>query len=128
MAGIPTRAEWIGRTRNAVGQALEVTRRLLAVHPRPTAIACTNDVMAIGVVRCLEELGLRAGADVAVTGYDDTPVAELLGLTSVRQPTDVVAAKVIEMLLGEIEGTPVRQRSVVLEPSLVVRASSWAER
>jgi DNA-binding LacI/PurR family transcriptional regulator len=124
MAGIPTHPEWIGRTRNAVDQALEATRGLLMAHPRPTAIACANDVMAIGAVRCLEELGLRAGADVAVTGYDDTPVAELLGLTSVRQPTDVVAAKVIEMLIGEIEGTPVRQRSVVLEPSLVVRASS----
>lgn len=127
-AAIVPREEWIGHTRNAVDQALFVTQQLLATHPKPTAIACTNDVMAIGVMRYLEQAGLRVGIDVAVTGYDDTPVAELLGLTSVYQPTDLVAVRVIEMLIGEIQGTPLPRRNVLLEPSLVVRASSRNQR
>ena len=65
---------------------------------------------------------------VAVAGYDDTPVAELLGLTSVRQPIDVAAAKAVDLLFGEIGGTPAAQRSVLLEPSLMVRASSGTMR
>ena len=55
-------------------------------------------------------------------------IAELLGLTSVHQPTDVVAVRVIEMLIGEIQGTPLPRRNVLLEPSLVVRASSRNQR
>jgi DNA-binding LacI/PurR family transcriptional regulator len=84
--------------------------------------------MALGVMRYLEQAGLRVGIDVTVTGYDDTPVADLLGLTSVRQPTDVVAVKVIEMLIGEIQCKPVPRRNVVFEPSLIVRSSSRNQR
>lgn len=127
-AKIAPRSQWIGYTRNSVDHALFVAQQLLSASPRPTAVACANDVMALGVMRYLEQAGLRIGIDVAVTGYDDTPVAELLGLTSVRQPVDVVAVKVIEMLVGEIQGTPVPRRSVLLEPSLVVRASSRNQR
>jgi DNA-binding LacI/PurR family transcriptional regulator len=127
-AGIAPRDAWIGETRNSVDQSLFVTQQVLSTRPRPTAIACANDVMALGVMRYLEQAGMRVGVDVAVTGYDDTPVAELLELTSVRQPTDVVAVRVIEMLVGEIQGTPVPRRTVLLEPSLVVRASSRNQR
>lgn len=127
-AGVEPPPQWVGRTRNAVDHALFATQQLLAATPRPTAIACANDVMAFGVMRYLEQAGLRVGVDVAVTGYDDTPVAELLQLTSVRQPTDVVAVRVIEMLIGEIQETPVARRNVLLEPSLVVRASSRSQR
>jgi DNA-binding LacI/PurR family transcriptional regulator len=123
-AGITPPEQWIGWTRNAVEQALFATQQVLAAHPRPTAIACANDVMAFGVMRYLEQAGLQVGVDVAVTGYDDTPVADLLQLTSVRQPTDIVAIKVIEMLIAEIQGTVIHDRNIVLEPSLVVRASS----
>jgi DNA-binding LacI/PurR family transcriptional regulator len=123
-AGLPARQELIGRTRNSIEGAMDATRQLLAASPRPTAIACANDVMAFGVMRCLEQAGLKAGADIAVTGYDDTPVAELLGLTSLRQPTEAVAVWVIEQLVGEIQAVPAPRRHILLEPSLIVRASS----
>jgi DNA-binding LacI/PurR family transcriptional regulator len=123
-AGIPVQEQWIGRTRNAVDQAAQVARQLLSTTPSPTAIACANDVMALGVMRYLEEAGLRVSDDLAVTGYDDTPVAEFLRLTSVRQPTDTVARKVIEMLIGDIQGTSPSQRNILLQPTLVIRASS----
>lgn len=127
-AGIAVRDQWIARTRNSVEHAFSATQQLMNTHPKPTAIACANDVMAFGVMRYFERAGLQVGVDVAVTGYDDTPVAELLGLTSVHQPTDIVAVKVIEILIGEIQGMPVPRRTVFLEPSLVVRASSRNQR
>jgi DNA-binding LacI/PurR family transcriptional regulator len=127
-ASLQPREEWIGRTRNTLEESQLATRQLLALRPQPTAIVCANDVMALGVVRSLEQAGLRIGDDIAVAGYDDTPVAELLGLTSVRQPIDVAAAKVVVLLLAEIGGTPAAQRSILLEPSLMVRASSGGVR
>ena len=127
-AKIPIQERWLGHTRNSVDQAFFATQQLMSTQPRPTAIVCANDVMAVGVIRYLEQAGLQVGIDVAVTGYDDTPIAELLGLTSVRQPTDVVAVKVIEMLIGEIQGMPVPRRNVLLEPGLIVRASSRNQR
>jgi DNA-binding LacI/PurR family transcriptional regulator len=127
-AGIPLRDAWIGRTANSVDQALFAAQQLMSAQPRPTAIACANDVMAFGVIRYLEQAGLQVGVDVAVTGYDDTPVSELLGLTSVHQPINIVAVKVIELLVGDIQGLPVARRNVLLEPSLVIRASSRNQR
>jgi DNA-binding LacI/PurR family transcriptional regulator len=123
-AGITPPDAWIARTPNTVEQAMLATQQVLAAQPRPTAIACTNDVMAFGVMRYLSQLGLQPGVDIAVTGYDDTPVAELLGLTSVRQPTDLVAHKLVEMLLAEIQGEAPPERSIVLEPSVVARFST----
>jgi DNA-binding LacI/PurR family transcriptional regulator len=127
-AGVPIREQWIARTHNTVEEAYVAAKKIMSTSPRPTAIACTNDVMAFGVRRYLEEAGLQIGIDVAVAGYDDTPVADLLGLTSVRQPIDMVAAKVIEILIGEVQGTPVARRCVLLEPTLVVRSSSRNQR
>jgi DNA-binding LacI/PurR family transcriptional regulator len=127
-AGLPVAESLIGRIRNSVDHAFLATRQILAQTPRPTAIACTNDLMAVGVRRYLDQAGLPMGADIAITGYDDSPIAELLDITSIRQPIDTVAAKVIEILIGEIEGTPLLRRAVVLEPTLVVRASSRAQR
>ncbi|HEY1016485.1 MAG TPA: LacI family DNA-binding transcriptional regulator [Herpetosiphonaceae bacterium] len=130
-AGLPLDEALIGRIPNAVDHAAQAALRLLTASTAngspPTAIACANDVMAVGVRRSLDQLGLRAGIDVAITGYDDSPVAELLGLTSIRQPIDTVAARVVEMLIGEIEQTPVPRRAITLEPTLVVRASSRAQ-
>lgn len=123
-AGIALRPEWIGRTRNAVDQATLAARQLLATRPQPTAIACANDVMALGVMRAVEEAGMRLNSDIAVTGYDDTPVAELLQLTSVRQPIDIVAHTIIEMLIDDIRGIEQPRRQVLLDPVLIVRASS----
>ncbi len=50
---------------------------LLAAAPgeRPTAVLCQSDVLALGVLRAAEELGLRVPGDVSIVGYDDSPLA-----------------------------------------------------
>ncbi len=125
-AGIDARPEWLPRTTNDVQHAIETARQVLSLTPRPTAIICATDIMAIGVRFYLESSGLLVGRDVAVTGYDDTPVAEALGLTSVRQQVDTIARAVTDLLLAEIRGAPLAERHILVEPRLVVRASSAA--
>jgi DNA-binding LacI/PurR family transcriptional regulator len=118
------------------------TRRVLAVaddfeagresahelldDPDPaTAIVCASDTLALGVMRALGERGLRAGSEVAVTGFDNSPAAALTtpGLTSLRQPIVEVAHDLIGAVEDLLAGVPTRRQTVVL-PELIVRQSS----
>jgi DNA-binding LacI/PurR family transcriptional regulator len=100
---------------------------------RPTAIVAFNDVMAIGAIHAAQEFGLQAGRDIAITGFDDTPMVQYLtpSLTSVTQPVWEVGQIVVSMLLKELEGKPLEESSVLLCPLLTVRESSaraWVNR
>ncbi len=60
----------------------------LSADPRPTALICANDLMAIGAIEYCRSSGLRVPEDVSIVGFDDLPTSRLLspGLTSVWQP------------------------------------------
>lgn len=123
-AGCSPQPEWMARTPNILRSAASATRQLLTVPNAPTAIICANDVMAFGAKTYFDEAGLRLGTDIALTGYDDDPTSEFLGITSVRQPVDAVANTVFDLLYGEITGDPRSERQIILEPTLVVRRST----
>jgi DNA-binding LacI/PurR family transcriptional regulator len=123
-ANLPVQNAWIAHSYNTLDDAAGAAQRILSCRPRPTAVVCANDVMAFGVKRYVDSMGLEVGIDVALTGYDDTPVAELIGLTSIRQPIAQIAGKLVELLLAEIGHTPAIERQFTLDPLLVVRASS----
>ena len=97
---------------------------------RPSAVFCTNDQLALGVVRGLTEAGLRVPRDVAVVGYGDLALASesLVPLTSVDQPKDALGRAAFETLLAEVAADPETHRhtSRILEPGLVVRDSAPA--
>jgi DNA-binding LacI/PurR family transcriptional regulator len=67
-----------------------------------------------------------AGRDVAVTGFDDSQVAQVAppGLTSVRQPLEEVAVEVVKALEGLLGHPPVVGSGVLLAPELIIRGSS----
>ena len=92
----------------------------------PTGFVCASDTLAMGVLHTLRERGLVAGRDVAVVGFDDSQVAQVVppGLTSVRQPLEEVAVAVVRALEGLLSHPPVRVGGVLLTPELVVRGSS----
>ncbi len=114
------------RTEDGMAAAAALTARLLDSGLPPTAVVCVSDVMALGVLRALDRRGVRPGAGVAVTGFDDSPLATVVrpGLTSVRQPLEAVAEKVIEVLLEHLHGDRTAPAQVLLQPALVVRDSS----
>ncbi|MBE2267791.1 MAG: LacI family DNA-binding transcriptional regulator [Anaerolinea sp.] len=122
-AGITIHDDWIAYTPNILRSASEATARVMAAKHAPSAIVCTNDVMAFGAKALLDERGYRG---VALTGYDDDPTAEFLQITSVRQPIAAVSKTLFDLLLGEIRNEPRAQRQVVFDPELIVRQSSLA--
>ncbi len=84
--------------------------------------------LAIGAMTAAQELGLRVGYDVAITGFDDIPWAENThpALTTVHQPIYQIGTQVTEMLIATIHGETLTDPHVLLQPSLVVRESSRA--
>jgi LacI family transcriptional regulator len=99
---------------------------LLALEPRPTAVMCANDLLALGVLRGLAAAGMAVPDEMAVVGYDDVAFASMLSpaLSSVRQPKYELGVVAAELLLEEVGGLPHQHRAIRFEPELVVRASS----
>ncbi|MFJ9680441.1 LacI family DNA-binding transcriptional regulator [Streptomyces sp. NPDC101194] len=98
---------------------------LLAVHEdRPTALFAVNDFAAIGAAGAARDLGLRLGRDVALAGFNDTPlVAELpVPLTSVHSPMAEQGRRAVNLLLRRIAGEEIR--SEILTPHLMAREST----
>ena len=115
---------WRGNYMAAGGAA--VIRHVLGQGKTlPRAIVCANDQTAIGVIYTLAEYGIRVPQDVAVTGFDDIPVARHLHpqLTTVRQPIQKLGATAFDVLYAVISGGRRQEPEVVLPTSLVIRGS-----
>ncbi|WP_435971708.1 LacI family DNA-binding transcriptional regulator [Streptomyces sp. Qhu_M48] len=106
----------------------DAASRLIGISPRPTAVFCANDLLALGVMQTAFAAGLRVPDDLAVVGYDDIEFAEacLIPLTSVRHPAGEIGRLAAELLLEELDTSPEthQHEAVVLQPELVVRRSS----
>jgi len=100
----------------------EAALQMLETGDMPEAIFAVNDFAAIGALGVLQERGIRVPDDVALAGFNDTPLAAAVMLTTVRSPMHEIGRQGLEVLQGLMGGNPVS--SVRLEPTLVVRASS----
>lgn len=125
-AGIAPDQALIANDLNAETETRAAVQRLLAAPGRPTAFAAASDLLAIYAMRSIEDAGLRPGADLAVVGFDDLPLAAHTRptLTTVRQPFDRICDQLIETLVGVIEGDPSVPRHTLVAPELIVRQSS----
>ncbi|WP_030236169.1 LacI family DNA-binding transcriptional regulator [Streptomyces sp. NRRL S-350] len=96
-------------------------QRLLDQRPEVNAVFAASDQMAAGALRTLRRHGLRVPEDVALIGFDDSPVAARCrpGLTTVRQPVEDLGSRAMNLLLRN----PALGESEVLPTRLVVRAS-----
>ena len=101
--------------------------RLLGIRPRPTAVICANDLVALGVLQVMIRHGVRVPGDMAIVGFDDIEFASAaaIPLTSVRLPRRVMGRAATDLLLAELAGDPDHvHRRIVLQPELVVRQST----
>ncbi|SDJ36510.1 LacI family DNA-binding transcriptional regulator [Nonomuraea jiangxiensis] len=82
-----------------------------------TALVCASDSLALGALNV-------AGPGVAVTGFDDTPVAGAIGLTSVHQPLGEAAAACVALLTRALDSAEPPATHMLLQPSLTIRRSA----
>lgn len=109
----------------SVGGGREAMEHLLAVGP-PTAVFCASDEMAIGAVWAAREAGLAVPGGLSVVGFDDQPVAEAFGLTTVAQPVGAMAARAAAMVLDRLEQPGKGPARVEMPTHLQVRATTGA--
>jgi LacI family transcriptional regulator len=99
---------------------------LLDLRPRPSAIVCFNDKVAVGVMEAAAARGLRVPADLSVVGFDDIDVSRATTprLTTVRQPLQEMGRTAVTMLMRQFDGHAHEALSMALETRLVVREST----
>jgi len=127
-AGLPVDPDWVVRTENDYSPAYRATQAWLRMAPdrRPTAVMALSDLLAIGVMNAVADAGMVVGCDLAVVGFDDSPVTGYLRppLTSLRQPITEVSERIVTMLVDLVHGTMPAPAQVLLKPRLIVRDST----
>lgn len=93
---------------------------------QPSAFVCASDTLAVGVLHTLAERRLTPGHDIAVVGFDDSQVAQVMqpGLTSVRQPLELAAVEIVKALEGLLAAPALVRPGVMLTPTLAMRSTS----
>ena len=88
-------------------------------------MAC-NDLMALGVLQAAQEKDIQVGSQLAITGFDGIKETEYTTppITTLFQPTYEIARRLTAALGKIINGLPVETLSQVVEPKLILRASS----
>lgn len=105
----------------------ELARHHQSVFRTADAVFAQSDIVALGLLRGLQEVGIRVPDDLLLVGYDDIGSAALISpsLTTVRQPHHAIASRACERLVRKLQpGADDPVEHVILEPRLVVRESS----
>lgn len=111
-------------TSDGVPQATEAVRAALDGGLLPDALVCASDTLALGALIAVSSAGR---GDIPIIGFDNTPVAEAVGLSSVDQVLDEVASAALDLLLGPTGNTLVRRDVTageahrLIPPALVIR-------
>jgi len=106
-----------------------ITKRLLALGEKFTALFAYNDLAAIGAIRAIREAGLEVPTDVSVVGFDDIEAANYHSptLTTVRQPLKEMGEIAAKTLMQAIESKRGADE-IAIKPQLMVRQSTVAAR
>lgn len=101
-------------------------QEILQSGHRPSAVFVCNDLMGIGALSAAHEAGLRIPQDLSVIGFDDIELARFTSppLTTIVQPKQRIGQLAVDMLLERIQGGRLEAKQMLLQPELVVRAST----
>ena len=126
LRGIPTEEDLIKVGNFLQPDGVVAARELLHLTRPPTAIFASNDVMAIGAMDTIRDMGLRIPEDVSIAGFDDIPMASLFhpALTTVRQPLFEMGSAATKMMISLLSGVDIPTTRLELRTELVVRNST----
>jgi DNA-binding LacI/PurR family transcriptional regulator len=105
--------------------------RTMLDDPRlPTAVIGFNDEVAVSVLESFMHAGYRVPQDISVIGFDNSLAARLphVRLTTISQDPPLIAKLAVDRAIARVEGGPIGERDIVLEPTLIVRATTGSAR
>lgn len=128
--GVTIAPEYIQEGRFDRLSGYEKSLLLLQFSPRPTAIFAANDLVALGVLAAMRELGLRCPEDVSLTGFDDLELASFTNpaLTTVAQPAYQMGVRAAALLFERLRGEALPAQHIVMKTALKARDSTAAPR
>jgi LacI family transcriptional regulator len=129
-SGLPADPTLLIPVGSDVGDARRAAVDLLARRDRPTAVFSANNILAEGVWRAANDLGLRIPEDISIVSFDDAAWMSMVtpGLTAVAQDAVALGTAALTRLLGRIQepGGPIE--TVVLDAQIFPRGSTAAPR
>lgn len=127
-AGLELKHDWMWQGDYSTASGEAAAEAFLQLQDRPTAIFCGNDEMAIGLLSCLRNAGIRCPEDISVIGFDDIAVSAHFypRLTTMRQPREQIGRLMADSLIDILEGAaaPGAPRRITLRADLIVREST----
>lgn len=125
-AGITVNPKWIFLNQHSIEDGKRIIRKILEMDDRPTAIFTGSDEIAGGMMMEAKEQGLTIPDDLAIMGFDDQPLAEMLDpqLTTIRQPVNQMGKKAVEVIVEMLHHPEVEVKQYELPIELVVRKST----
>lgn len=123
--GIPFDPSYVRPGRWTWESGYERALDLLRLEEPPTAIFCASDNIALGAMHALAERGVRVPEDMSLLGFDDIPTAAQSdpALSTVRQPTDEMVQKAMDLLVRAMRGEALKATNYVLPTTLIERDS-----
>jgi DNA-binding LacI/PurR family transcriptional regulator len=124
--GLSFNKEWIINGEFSNETAFEKSKILLTSKQLPTAIFCSDDYMAIGVMERIKEFGLSVPKDISIFGFDDIEISSYINpsLTTIRQPMSKIGEKSAELLLDLIHKKRTPPIHEFLDVELITRQST----
>ena len=123
---LPIQKEYLCRGDYSFSNAKDITKSLLMLSERPTALFTVSDVMAMGAVRAAQEKGLCIPEEFAVGGFDNISFSRMFypEITTVSQPRYEMGRKAMGTLLEMINGKKLQKQSITLPHKLIIRQST----
>lgn len=118
--------DWVIEGDFSVESGMRAAEKLLSKDTIPDAIFCVCDAVAYGVMKVLNDRGIKIPEDVSVAGFTNEPMSEFVSppLTTVGQPIYKIGQKAAALLFQQLESKETADEFCVLETELVIRKST----
>jgi GntR family transcriptional regulator, arabinose operon transcriptional repressor len=112
------------QTEQLLSYPYQFTRNLLQKKPRPTALICYNDQIALKVMEAIRDEGLKIPDDISIIGYDDSSLATAseIKLTTIKHPKADMGRQAAKFMIDMVEGKVLKPR-FVYQPEIIIRSS-----
>jgi len=117
--------DFIVKGRYNIESGYEAMKQLLLLKKRPTAVFCSNDEMAVGAIKAIQDVGLIVPRDISIIGFDDSMVCSYITpeLSSVRKPTNEISTRGARRLLSLIRERTKQSERIYIDTELILRKS-----
>ena len=125
--GIPNSEAQIYWGNFTVESGYDMTKKVIATAPHPTALIAANNFIALGALRALHKVGWKVPDDMALVTFDDTPMTFPVGsfLTVLSQPAREMGQKAAQLLIDRLSETiDAEYRHLILPTEIIIRSSS----